>query len=114
MQRREYIRLQKLKRERQLRRAQTVPAESTSGSSGELQVSLYLEYNTYLVVQKPGIPVSREAPAWILHKNVACRGRNSTEISDWLVLAHENSGLNGRQSDNSQIAEELRKFQVLR
>ena len=39
LQRREYVRLQKLKRERQLRRAQTVPAESTAGgSTGELQV----------------------------------------------------------------------------
>ena len=43
MQRREYVRLQKLKRERQLRRAQTVPGESTSGgSTGELQVGIYL------------------------------------------------------------------------
>ena len=39
LQRREYIRLQKLKRERQLQRAQSVPAESSSGSTGELQVS---------------------------------------------------------------------------
>ena len=36
------MRLQKLKRERQLRRAQTVPAESTSGSTGEIQVGLLL------------------------------------------------------------------------
>lgn len=36
------MRLQKLKRERQLTRAQTVPAESTSGSTGEIQVGLLL------------------------------------------------------------------------
>lgn len=45
LQRREYVRLQKLKRERQLRRAHTVPDENNSGSTGEIQVGTQNQEN---------------------------------------------------------------------